>query len=211
MSAPVRRAVLLDLETTGLNPEVGDRVVEIAAIEWHNDAPTGRDFHRLIHPERDIPLTVSRIHGIAMIHVLDAPTFGEVASDLLAFLGDGPLIAHNAPFDFGFLNAELARLSRPPLDRTRGVDTLALARARFPRQQNSLDALCRRFKIGLAQRTTHNALGDCQLLAKVYVELRDGLQSRLTLPDSAHGATKAPEQPGGPSRDLTTRGSLSTD
>jgi DNA polymerase-3 subunit epsilon len=146
------RAVLFDTETTGLEPLTGDRVVEFAAIELENDLPTDRHFHRLINPGRDIPEEVVRIHGITDAHVRDAPRFEAVVDDILAFLGDGMLIAHNAPFDFGFMNAELARLKRPALERARMVDTLALAKARFPGMPNSLDALCRRFGIDLAGR-----------------------------------------------------------
>lgn len=182
------RAVLFDTETTGLDPLTGDRVVEFAAIELENDLPTSRSFHRLIHPQRDIPDEVVRIHGITNEHVRDAPRFEEVVDDILAFLGDGPLIAHNAPFDIGFMNAELARVKRPALDRVRMVDTLVLAKARFPGMPNSLDALCRRFGIDLSERTRHNALLDCKLLAEVYVELTGGRQRGLALADDAQAA-----------------------
>jgi DNA polymerase-3 subunit epsilon len=182
------RAVLFDTETTGLEPLAGDRVVEFAAIELENDLPTDRHFHRLINPGRDIPEEVVRIHGITDAHVRDAPRFEAVVDDILAFLGDGVLIAHNAPFDFGFMNAELARLKRPALERVRMVDTLALAKARFPGMPNSLDALCRRFDIDLSERTSHNALLDCKLLAEVYVELTGGRQRGLGLADDGQGA-----------------------
>jgi DNA polymerase-3 subunit epsilon len=173
------RAVLFDTETTGLDPLTGDRVIEVAAIELVNDLPTRTTFHRLIHPQRDIPDDATRIHGITLEHLRNAPRFEEIVDDLLAFLGDGPLVAHNAPFDFGFLDAELARCGRPRLDRARMVDTLALAKTRFPGMPNSLDALCRRFGIDLSERTTHNALLDCRLLAEVYVELTGGRQRAL--------------------------------
>jgi len=173
------RSVLFDTETTGLDPLTGDRVLEVAAIELVNDLPTRNHFHRLIHPQRDIPEEVVRIHGITMDKVRDAPRFAEIVDDLLAFFGEGSLVAHNAPFDFGFLNAELARCGRPALARGRMVDTLALAKARFPGMPNSLDALCRRFGIDLSARTTHNALLDCKLLAEVYVELTGGRQRAL--------------------------------
>jgi DNA polymerase-3 subunit epsilon len=182
------RSVLFDTETTGLDPLTGDRVLEFAAIELENDLPTERHFHRLIHPQRDIPDEVIRIHGITNDTVRDAPRFEEVADEILAFLGDGPLIAHNAPFDFGFMNAEFARIRRPSLDRARMVDTLVLAKARFPGMPNSLDALCRRFGIDLSERTSHNALLDCRLLAEVYVELTGGRQRGLGLADDAQGA-----------------------
>ncbi len=175
------RAVLFDTETTGLDPLTGDRVIEIAALELEGDLPTGRSFHRLLHPERDIPDEVVRIHGITLDHVRDAPKFIEVAEELLEFLGDGPLIAHNAGFDFGFLDAEFARSGHPALDRGRMIDTLVLAKQRFPGMPNSLDALCRRFAIDLSERTHHNALLDCRLLAEVYVELTGGRQRGFSL------------------------------
>ncbi len=175
------RAVLFDTETTGLEPHLGHRVIEVAALELVNDLPTGRHFHTLIHPERDIPDEATRIHGFTLAHLTDQPRFAEIAEDLLAFLGDGALIAHNAPFDFAFLAAEFGRLGLPPLDQSRMVDTLVLAKARFPGMPNSLDALCRRFAIDLKARGTHNALLDCQLLAQVYVELTGGRQRGLTL------------------------------
>lgn len=186
------RSVLFDTETTGLDPLTGDRVLEVAAIELVNDLPTRNHFHRLIHPQRDIPEEVVRIHGITMDKVRDAPRFEEIVDDLLAFFGDGSLVAHNAPFDFGFLNAELARCGRPALARGRMVDTLALAKARFPGMPNSLDALCRRFAIDLSARTTHNALLDCKLLAEVYVELTGGRQRALLSRDEDAGQGQMP-------------------
>lgn len=175
------RAVLFDTETTGLDPMAGDRVVEVACIELEGDMPTARSFHRLINPERDVPEDAVRVHGITAERLRDAPLFEEIADDLLAFLGDGPLIAHNAAFDFAFLDAEFTRIGRPPLDRARMVDTLAIARARYPGLPNNLDALCRRFEIDLSERSTHNALLDCRLLAEVYVELTGGRQRGLDL------------------------------
>jgi DNA polymerase-3 subunit epsilon len=184
------RAVLFDTETTGLNPISGDRVLEFAAVELVNDLPTGQHFHRLIHPQRDIPDEVVRIHGITLDKLRDAPRFEEVADDILAFLGEGMLIAHNAPFDFAFMDAEFSRLGYPALDRARMVDTLVLAKQRFPGMPNSLDALCRRFAIDLSERTTHNALLDCRLLAEVYVELTGGRQRGLSL--AAEGPGEIP-------------------
>ncbi len=175
------RSVLFDTETTGLDPLHGDRVIEVAAIELQNDLPTNRFFHRLIDPERDIPSDASRIHGITSTDLVGKPKFAGIVEDLIAFFGEDPLIAHNAAFDFGFLDAELGRLGRPRLDRSRMVDTLALAKARFPGMPNSLDALCRRFEIDLSARTTHNALLDCKLLAEVYVELTGGRQRGFDL------------------------------
>lgn len=175
------RAVLFDTETTGLDPAAGHRVIEIAALELHNDLPTGRHFHALIDPERDIPEDATRIHGLTRRDLAGKPRFAQIADELREFLADDPLIAHNAPFDFGFLDAEFARLGAPPLDRARMIDTATLARARFPGLPNSLDALCRRFGIDLSERTTHNALLDCRLLAAVYVELTGGRQRGLSL------------------------------
>ena len=196
------RSVLFDTETTGLNPITGDRVLEFAAVELINDLPTGRHFHRLIHPQRDIPDEVVRIHGITLDKLRDAPRFEEVAEDILEFFGDGMLIAHNAPFDFGFMDAEFSRHGYPALDRARMVDTLVLAKQRFPGMPNSLDALCRRFAIDLTERTSHNALLDCRLLAEVYVELTGGRQRGLLLADDvpselplASYATAGPRAP----------------
>ncbi|HTI51411.1 MAG TPA: DNA polymerase III subunit epsilon [Planctomycetaceae bacterium] len=175
------RAILFDTETTGLEPHLGHRVIEVAALELLNDLPTGQHYHALIHPDRDIPDDATRIHGFALTDLAGKPRFFEIVDDMLAFFGDGQLIAHNAPFDFGFLNAELARLSLSPLAPERMVDTLALAKTRFPGMPNSLDALCRRFGVDLSARTTHNALLDCRLLAEVYVELTGGRQRGLSL------------------------------
>jgi DNA polymerase III subunit epsilon len=184
------RSVLLDTETTGLDPMAGDRIIEVAALELMNDLPTGRHFHALIWPERAIPEEATRIHGITLDQLEGKPLFADIADALEAFLGEGALVAHNAPFDFGFLNVELQRAGRPPLDTARMVDTLALAKARFPGLPNSLDALCRRFNIDLSERTTHNALLDCRLLAEVYVELTGGRQRGLSLAEA--GGTDAP-------------------
>lgn len=175
------REIVFDTETTGLDPLTGDRVIELAAIEIVNLMPTGRQFHTLIDPERDVPPEASRVHGFTRADLEGKPKFAEVAGEFLAFAGDSPLVAHNAPFDFGFLDAEFARMKRPPLNRARMVDTVALARARFPGLPNSLDALCRRFGIDLSARTTHNALLDVKLLAEVYLELKGGRQPGLVL------------------------------
>ena len=175
------RSVLFDTETTGLDPLHGDRIIEIAVLELINDLPTGQSFHHLIDPERDVPADSTRIHGFTNAHVQGKPKFAEIAAGLLAFIGDDKLVAHNAPFDFGFLDAEFGRAGLPKLDRARMVDTLILAKTRFPGMPNSLDALCRRFNIDLSARTSHNALLDCKLLADVYVELTGGRQRGLSL------------------------------
>lgn len=182
-----QRSVVFDTETTGLDALSGDRIIEIACVELHRDLPTGKTFHAVIDPERDVPEDATRVHGMTRADLIGKPRFAEIIDDLLAFLADSPLIAHNAPFDFGFLNAELDRLGRQPLDHGRMVDTLALAKQRYPGLPNSLDALCRRFGIDLSERTSHNALLDCRLLSDVYVELTGGRQPTL-LPDGAAGA-----------------------
>lgn len=177
----MKRSILFDTETTGLDPATGDRVIEIAALELVSDLPTGRSFRVLIDPERDVPEDASRVHGFTAADLQGKPKFAEVVDEFLSFIGDDQLIAHNARFDFGFLNAELKRAGRKPLDLGRMVDTLDMARERFPGMPNSLDALCRRFGIDLSARTTHNALLDCKLLADVYVELMGGRQHGLGL------------------------------
>jgi DNA polymerase-3 subunit epsilon len=176
-----QRSILFDTETTGLNPLNGDRVIEIAALELINDLPTGRHFHALIDPQRDVPPESTRVHGFTAADLAGKPVFADIAAELLAFLDNGRMIAHNAPFDFGFLDMEFGRAGYAPLARDRMVDTLALAKTRFPGMPNSLDALCRRFSIDLSARTTHNALLDCRLLAEVYVELTGGRQRGLSL------------------------------
>lgn len=175
------RTVLFDTETTGLDPLNGDRVIEIAALELINELPTGKHFHVVIDPQRDIPMEASRVHGMTLADVTGKPLFADVAGDLAAFFGDSKLIAHNAPFDFGFLNMEFGRAGLPRLAADRMIDTLVLAKTRFPGMPNSLDALCRRFAIDLSARTTHNALLDCKLLSEVYVELTGGRQRGLSL------------------------------
>ena len=175
------RSVLFDTETTGLDPLTGDRIIEIAALELVRDLPTGVTFHRLIDPERDIDPEATRVHGLTRSDLVGKPRFADIVDEFLAFIGEGPLVAHNAGFDFGFLNAELARLGRPSVCVSRKVDTLELARTRYPGLPNSLDALCRRFAIDLSERTSHNALLDCRLLAEVYIELTGGRQRGLSL------------------------------
>jgi DNA polymerase III subunit epsilon len=184
----MNRAVLFDTETTGLEPMNGDRVIEVAALELVNDLPTGRHFHALIDPQRDVPSEASRIHGFTNKDLEGKPLFPAIAVELAAFFGDSKLIAHNAPFDFGFLDMEFSRAGMPLLGRDRMIDTLDLAKKRFPGMPNSLDALCRRFSIDLSARSTHNALLDCRLLAEVYVELTGGRQRGLSLASEARGA-----------------------
>ncbi len=183
--------MLFDTETTGLDPLLGDRVIEVACLELVRDLPTGRSFHSFVDPERDIDPDASRVHGLTRADLRGKPRFAEIVDGLLEFLGPSPLVAHNAPFDFGFLDAEFARLRRPALDRGRMVDTLAMAKARFPGLPNNLDALCRRFGIDVSERTTHNALLDCRLLAEVYIELTGGRQRGLLLAEDAGDALPA--------------------
>lgn len=185
------RSVIFDTETTGLDPATGDRVIEIACIELHRDLPTGLSFHALIDPERDIPEEATRIHGYRRAHLHGKPRFAEMVDEFLAFIADSPLIAHNAPFDFGFINAELRRANRAALDLSRMVCTLVLAKTRFPGLPNSLDSLCRRYDIDLSERTSHNALLDCRLLAEVYIELTGGRQRGLLLAEDAGDALPA--------------------
>jgi DNA polymerase III subunit epsilon len=175
------RSVLLDTETTGLDPALGHRVIEIAAIELRNDLPTGLYFHRLLDPGRPVPAEATAIHGLGDADLAGKPDFADVAAELLAFLDTAPIVAHNAPFDFAFLDSELVRSGLAPLDRARMIDTLALAKALFPGLPNNLDALCRRFAIDLSERSSHNALLDCRLLAAVYLELTGGRQRGLAL------------------------------
>ena len=175
------RAILFDTETTGLDPATGDRVIEIAALELIDDLPTGQNYHVLIDPERDIPEEAARVHGYTRADLMGKPRFAEIVDRFLGFIGADPLIAHNARFDFGFIDAELRRLDLPPLEPARMIDTLEMARTRFPGLPNSLDSLCRRYAIDLSERTTHNALLDCRLLAQVYLELIGGRQRGLEL------------------------------
>jgi DNA polymerase-3 subunit epsilon len=175
------RQIVLDTETTGLDPLQGDRVIEVAAVELVNLLPTGQSFHRLVDPQRDIPAEATRVHGFTNGDLAGKPRFPEIVADLLAFLGDAPIIAHNAPFDFGFLDAELFRCGMPALDRGRMIDSLAIAKARYPGMPNSLDALCRRLGIDNSMRTSHNAVLDCRLLAEVYLELMGGKQPGFEL------------------------------
>ncbi|AQS87001.1 DNA polymerase III subunit epsilon [Neoasaia chiangmaiensis NBRC 101099] len=177
----MKRSILFDTETTGLDPATGDRVIEVAAIELIDDLPTETTFHVMIDPERDIPAEATRVHGFTIEDLQGKPKFAEIADDFLTFIGEDEMIAHNARFDFNFVNAELRACGKPELAMSRMVDTLEMAKKRFPGLPNSLDALCRRYSIDLSARTTHNALLDCKLLAEVYVELMGGRQRGLGL------------------------------
>jgi DNA polymerase III subunit epsilon len=175
------REIVFDTETTGLNPLGGDRMVEIGCVEIHNRIETGRTFHAYFNPEREMPSDAEAVHGLTTIFLSDKPRFLERATELLEFIGDAPLVAHNAAFDFGFLNHELERCGLPPVCMSRMVDTLSLARSKHPGAKHSLDALCVRFGIDRSHRVKHGALLDAQLLAQVYVELTGGRQIGLGL------------------------------
>jgi DNA polymerase-3 subunit epsilon len=183
------REIVLDTETTGLDPRTGHRLVEIACVELQDLLPTGRSFHRYIHPERDIDPEAERVHGLSLAFLSDKPRFHEpdVCEALLEFIGDAAVVAHNAPFDRGFVNHELERAGRIGLPEPRWVDTLPMAQKRFPGAHNSLDALCKRFKISLAEREKHGALIDAQLLAAVYLELNGGRERGLDLTIASSG------------------------
>jgi DNA polymerase-3 subunit epsilon len=175
------REIVFDTETTGLNPAGGDRLVEIGCVEMFNRVETGRHFHAYFNPGRTMPSEAEAVHGLSSIFLSDKPRFGERVEELLEFFGDAPLVAHNASFDFGFLNHELSLCSRPLICMTRMVDTLVIARTRHPGAKHSLDALCTRFGVDRSHRVKHGALLDAQLLAQVYVELTGGRQIGLGL------------------------------
>jgi DNA polymerase-3 subunit epsilon len=177
------REIVLDTETTGFEPHLGHRLVEIAALEIEDFLPTGRSFHAYIDPERDMPVEAERVHGLSAAFLRGKPRFAdaEVANAFLDFVGDAPVVAHNAAFDRAFINWELGLAGLPDIPEPRWVDTLALARRRFPGMQNSLDALCKRFKISLSEREKHGALIDARLLASVYLELCGGRERALEL------------------------------
>ncbi|WP_046652676.1 DNA polymerase III subunit epsilon [Brevundimonas diminuta] len=188
------REIVLDTETTGFDPKTGDRLIEVGCIEIEDLLPTGRTFHRFINPERLIPPDAIKVHGITDDKVKDAPKFHEVVDDLMEFLGDAPLIAHNANFDRNFIDFEIGRIGRKPPPQDRWIDTLALAQKRFPGMANSLDALCKRYKISLVERTLHGALIDARLLAEVYLELRGGKERALDLTSTRGGAAEMAER-----------------
>ena len=211
------REIIFDTETTGLNPAGGDRMVEIGCIEVINRVETGRTFHAYFNPERPMPSEAEAVHGLSDIFLSDKPRFVEKMEELLAFIGDSPLVAHNAAFDFGFLNHELQRCARDPICLSRMICTLTLARSRHPGAKHSLDALCTRFGVDRSQRVKHGALLDAQLLVQVYVELTGGRQIGLSLasaaaPASAESAAMSqterlvrPPRPHGPSEEERTR------
>ncbi len=175
------REIILDTETTGLDPAKGDRIVEVGAVELLNHLPTGRTFHVYINPERDMPKEAEAVHGLSSTFLRDKPVFASIVQDFMDFLGDDVLIIHNASFDMAFINAELGFLRMPSIPPERVVDTLHIARQKHPGAANSLDALCRRYGIDNSRRTKHGALLDSELLAEVYLELIGGRQTNLIL------------------------------
>jgi DNA polymerase-3 subunit epsilon len=175
------REIVLDTETTGLDPYQGHRLLEIGCIELVNRFPTGQTFHRYLNPQRDIPAEAFAVHGLSLDFLKNKSLFADIAAELMDFIGDAPLVAHNASFDLGFLNAELERVKLPAVSRDRLVDTLLLARRKYPGGSNRLDDLCQRFGIDNSRRTKHGALLDAELLAEVYLELIGARQAQLGL------------------------------
>jgi DNA polymerase III subunit epsilon len=175
------REIVLDTETTGLDPLRGDRLVEVGCIEIYNRMPTGQTFHRYLNPERDMPAEALAVHGLTTEFLAGKPLFAEIVDEFLQFIADAPLIIHNASFDVSFINAELDRIKRPAIMRERLVDTLLLARRKHPGVSNRLDDLCSRYSIDNSRRTKHGALLDAELLAEVYIDLIGARQSQLIL------------------------------
>jgi DNA polymerase-3 subunit epsilon len=182
------REIIFETETTGLDPVKGDRLVEIACIELINHIPTGRSFHCHVNPQRPVPAEATRIHGLTDEFLKDKPLFSAVAGELVEFIGDATLIAHNAAFDIAFINAVFARTGHPPIGDERVIDTLMMARRKHPAGPNSLDALCARYDIDLSRRTKHSAILDSELLAEVYIELIGGRQASLVLGEETEAA-----------------------
>jgi DNA polymerase-3 subunit epsilon len=176
----MRREIAFDTETTGLDPRNGDRLVEIGGVELVNHVPTGRTYHVYLNPERDMPIEAFNVHGLSEEFLSDKPKFAEVAEEFLEFVGDGLLVIHNASFDMGFINMELARIGRGPIPNEQVLDTLAIARRKHPGSPASLDALCSRYGIDNSRRTRHGALLDSEILAEVYIELIGGKQAGLS-------------------------------
>ena len=195
------REIVLDTETTGLDPGAGHRIVEIGCVELLHRLPSGRQFRTYLNPERDMPEEARAIHGLTDEFLAGQPLFEAVVDEFLEFIGDAPLVIHNARFDLKFLNAELGKLGKPGIEPARAIDTVAMARQRFPGAQASLDALCRRFEIDNSSRDLHGALLDCQLLAEVYLELCGGRQPGFDLAATRRAAASdAPARPRRPAR-----------
>jgi DNA polymerase III subunit epsilon len=175
------REIVLDTETTGLDPDAGHRIVEVACLELINHLPTGRNFRRYVNPERDMPADALAVHGLTQTFLANQPVFADIAHELLDFIGEAPLVIHNAEFDLKFLNSELARLGLATLPSRRAIDTVQMARRKFPGAPASLDALCARFGVDNSGRSVHGALLDAQLLSEVYLELIGGRQATIEL------------------------------
>lgn len=182
------REIVLDTETTGLDPYAGHKVVEIGCVELINHVRTGNHFHAYLNPQRDMPAEAERVHGLSAQFLSDKPLFKTIAASFLEFIGDSPLVIHNAAFDMKFINAELESAGLAALEMGRALDTVLMARQKFPGQPASLDALCKRFAIDLSARTKHGALLDSELLADVYLELRGGRQAALLLKQEEEAA-----------------------
>ena len=184
------REIVLDTETTGMDPSKGDKLVEIGCVELDNHVPTGRTYHQYINPERDVPAEAVAVHGLSYDKLKDKPVFAQIYAEFLEFIGDARLVIHNAEFDMKFINAELKAVGHAAIPFTRVTDTLAVARRKFPGSPASLDALCRRFGIDNSERTYHGALLDSELLAEVYLELMGGRQHGLSLaPEKAQASS----------------------
>lgn len=188
------REVVLDTETTGLDPGSGHRIVEIGCVELINHMATGKHFHKYLNPERDVPEQASAIHGLTEEFLSAQPVFADIAEEFEAFIGDSTLVIHNAEFDLGFINAEREKINQPPIAPNRAIDTVSLARRKFPGAQANLDALCRRFKIDNSDRSQHGALKDARLLAEVYLELIGGRQQDLELSAEERKIVEAAEK-----------------
>lgn len=209
----LKREIILDTETTGMDPLKGDRIVEIGCLEIVNLVPTGRVFHRYLNPEREVPAEVVAVHGLTTERLKNEPLFAAIAADLVDFIGDSPIVAHNAPFDLKFVNAELAQCGFKPYAPAQVVDTLVIARRKFPGAPASLDALCKRFSVDNTDRTFHGALLDARLLADVYLELCGGRQAGLALdetiveqtPDTAAPRAARPPRPHAPNAEELAR------
>jgi len=197
------REIVLDTETTGLDARSGDRIIEIACVELLNHLPTGRAWQSYVNPEREVSVAAVDVHGITDSFLKDKPVFAEIVSDFMEFIADSPLVIHNAEFDIGFINVELERLGFAKLPAARAIDTVQIARRKFPGAPASLDALCKRFEIDNSERTKHGALLDAELLADVYLELIGGRQAGLELAGTGAGGLSA--MPGAPSREATGR------
>ena len=198
------REIVLDTETTGISPRDGHRIIEIGALELMHHLPTGKQLHIYINPERDIDQGAVAVHGLTSAFLSDKPVFASIVDEFLEFISDAPLVIHNASFDMGFINAELDKIQRPILSMNRAIDTLAMARRKFPGAQANLDALCRRFEIDNSHRDLHGALIDADLLAGVYVELLGGRQPGLSLTTEANRQSQtSPKNADAPAGTLT--------